>query len=58
MTTSPGTLAIRRVPLIANGDGWWSFLHIDDAAEATALAVERGNAGSIYGCSGSPRHVL
>jgi nucleoside-diphosphate-sugar epimerase len=21
---------------------WWSFLHIDDAAEATALAVERG----------------
>ena len=38
----------RRVPLIANGDGWWSFLHIDDAAEATALAVERGDAGNIY----------
>ncbi|MGJ4859869.1 NAD-dependent epimerase/dehydratase family protein [Labrys sp. KB_33_2] len=26
---------------------WWSFLHIDDAAEATALAVDRGLPG-IY----------
>jgi nucleoside-diphosphate-sugar epimerase len=33
----------RRVPLIGSGEAWWSFLHIDDAAEATALAVERGN---------------
>lgn len=32
----------RRVPLIGSGAAWWSFLHIDDAAEATALAVERG----------------
>jgi len=32
----------RRVPLIGSGDAWWSFLHVDDAAEATALAVERG----------------
>ncbi|PWT91517.1 MAG: dehydrogenase, partial [Proteobacteria bacterium] len=32
----------RRVPLIGSGDAWWSFLHIDDAAEATARAVERG----------------
>jgi nucleoside-diphosphate-sugar epimerase len=32
----------RRVPLIGSGAGWWSFLHIEDAAEATALAVERG----------------
>src|SRR5262245_2273848 len=38
----------RRVPLIADGDGWWSFLHIDDAAQATALAVARGKAGNIY----------
>jgi nucleoside-diphosphate-sugar epimerase len=35
----------RRLPLIDGGDGWWSFLHIDDAAAATALAVERGAAG-------------
>jgi nucleoside-diphosphate-sugar epimerase len=32
----------RRVPLIGSGAAWWSFLHIDDAAEATALAVEHG----------------
>ena len=32
----------RRVPLIGDGGAWWSFLHIDDAAEATARAVERG----------------
>lgn len=33
----------RRVPLIGDGAAWWSFLHIDDAAEATALAVKHGN---------------
>jgi nucleoside-diphosphate-sugar epimerase len=32
----------RRVPLIGGGTGWWSFVHVADAAEATALAVERG----------------
>ena len=33
----------RRVPLIGDGGAWWSFLHIDDAAEATALAVNQGS---------------
>jgi nucleoside-diphosphate-sugar epimerase len=37
----------RRVPLIGEANGWWSFLHIDDAAAATAIAFERGAAG-IY----------
>jgi nucleoside-diphosphate-sugar epimerase len=37
----------RRVPLIGGGNGWWSFVHVDDAAAATAIAVERG-ASSIY----------
>ena len=37
----------RRVPLIGDANGWWSFVHVDDAAQATALAVERGEAG-IY----------
>lgn len=32
----------RRVPLIGRGSAYWSLIHIDDAAEATALAVERG----------------
>jgi nucleoside-diphosphate-sugar epimerase len=35
----------RRFPVIGDGGGWWSFLHIDDAAAATALAAERGHAG-------------
>jgi 2-alkyl-3-oxoalkanoate reductase len=35
------------VPLIGEANGWWSFLHIDDAAVATAIAIERGAAG-IY----------
>jgi len=38
----------RRFPLIGDGNGWWSFVHTEDAAAATVLAVERGQAGSIY----------
>jgi 2-alkyl-3-oxoalkanoate reductase len=37
----------RRFPLVGDGTGVWSFVHIDDAAGATALAVERGAPG-IY----------
>jgi nucleoside-diphosphate-sugar epimerase len=38
----------RRTPLIGDGSGWWSFVHVDDAAAATVKAIERGKAGSIY----------
>lgn len=37
----------RRFPIIGDGTGIWSFIHLADAAEATALAVERGEPG-IY----------
>jgi nucleoside-diphosphate-sugar epimerase len=37
----------RRLPLIGDGGGWWSFLHVEDAAAATALAIEHGAPG-IY----------
>jgi nucleoside-diphosphate-sugar epimerase len=37
----------RRFPLVGDGTGVWSFIHIDDAAAATAAAVERGAPG-IY----------
>ena len=37
----------RRVPIIGDGAGIWSFLHVTDAASATAAAVERGAPG-IY----------
>jgi 2-alkyl-3-oxoalkanoate reductase len=37
----------RQFPVIGDGSGIWSFVHIEDAAAATAAAVERGHAG-IY----------
>jgi nucleoside-diphosphate-sugar epimerase len=35
----------RRFPIVGSGAGVWSFIHVADAAEATALAVERGAPG-------------
>lgn len=35
----------RQLPLVGNGAGVWSFIHIDDAAYATELAVEDGTPG-------------
>ncbi len=35
----------RRFPLIGDGGGVWSFVHIEDAAAATVAAVERGQPG-------------
>jgi nucleoside-diphosphate-sugar epimerase len=37
----------RGFPLVGGGGGVWSFIHIDDAAEATVAAVEHGSQG-IY----------
>ena len=43
------TMAIRKrqFPVVGNGAGVWSFIHVDDAAAATAVAIERGERG-IY----------
>jgi 2-alkyl-3-oxoalkanoate reductase len=38
----------RRMPVIGDGAGLWSFIHVDDAAAATVAAIERGRAGNIY----------
>lgn len=35
----------RRLPVVGSGDGIMSLVHIDDAAAATAAAVERGEPG-------------
>lgn len=35
----------RRFPLVGSGEGWWSFVHVDDAAAATVHAIERGAPG-------------
>ena len=37
----------RQFPVVGDGGGVWSFIHIDDAAAATLAAVERGRRG-IY----------
>jgi nucleoside-diphosphate-sugar epimerase len=35
----------RRLPVIGDGAGVWSWIHLDDAAAATAAALERGDRG-------------
>ena len=35
----------RKFPLVGDGGGVWSFIHVADAAEATVAAVERGTRG-------------
>jgi nucleoside-diphosphate-sugar epimerase len=37
----------RQFPIVGSGQGRWSFIHVDDAAEATLAALERGRPG-IY----------
>ena len=35
----------RRLPIVGDGAGVWSFVHVDDAAAATLAAIERGAPG-------------
>ncbi len=35
----------RKFPLVGDGGGVWSFIHIADAANATVAAIEHGNPG-------------
>ena len=37
----------RRLPIVGDGGGIWSFIHVEDVAGATAAAVSRGTPG-IY----------
>jgi nucleoside-diphosphate-sugar epimerase len=41
-------IRLRRVPLIGDGAGWWSFVHVSDAAEATVQAIDHGTPGNVY----------
>jgi nucleoside-diphosphate-sugar epimerase len=40
-------VAKRKLPIVGDGAGVWSFLHVDDAAGATIAAIDRGGPG-IY----------
>ena len=35
----------RRMPIVGDGGGVWSWIHLDDAASATLAALERGKPG-------------
>ncbi len=37
----------RRMPIVGDGAGIWSFVHVDDAAAATVAAIE-GQASGVY----------
>jgi nucleoside-diphosphate-sugar epimerase len=47
----------RRFPIIGDGGGVHSYVHIDDAAAATAIAVERGLPGVYYVVDDDPAPV-
>jgi nucleoside-diphosphate-sugar epimerase len=41
-------VAKRRFPIVGDGGGIWSLVHIEDVAEATLAAIEHGRPGAIY----------
>jgi nucleoside-diphosphate-sugar epimerase len=47
----------RRFPIVGDGGGVWSHIHIEDAAAATAIAVERGQPGIYYIVDDEPAPV-
>ncbi len=48
----------RRLPLVGDGGGVWSFVHVADAAAATVAALERWTPGELYNvCDDDPAPV-
>jgi nucleoside-diphosphate-sugar epimerase len=47
----------RRLPLIGDGGGYWSFIHIEDAAAATLAALEPGRHGVYNIVDDAPARV-
>jgi nucleoside-diphosphate-sugar epimerase len=47
----------RRFPVVGDGGGVWSFVHIEDAAAATVAAVERGPRGISHIVDDDPAPV-
>ena len=47
----------RRFPLVGDGGGVWSFIHVADAAEATVAAVEHGSRGVYNVVDDDPARV-
>jgi nucleoside-diphosphate-sugar epimerase len=47
----------RKFPLVGDGGGVWSFIHVADAAEATVAAVEDGSRGAYNVVDDDPTPV-
>lgn len=47
----------RMLPIIGDGAGVWSFLHVEDAAAATVAAITRGTPGIYNVCDDEPAPV-
>ena len=47
----------RKFPVVGDGGGVWSFVHVADAAEATVLSVERGVRGAYNVVDDDPARV-
>ena len=52
-----GPIRKRRFPIVGDGGGVWSYVHIEDAAAATAIAVEHGQPGIYYIVDDDPAPV-
>lgn len=46
-----------RFPVVGGGTGMWSFMHVEDAATATAAAVDRGAPGVYHVADDDPAPV-
>lgn len=46
-----------KFPLVGDGGGVWSFIHVGDAAEATVAAIERGQRGAYNVVDDDPAPV-
>jgi len=47
----------RRFPIVGDGGGVWSFIHVADAAEATVAAIEHGRRGVYNVVDDDPARV-
>jgi nucleoside-diphosphate-sugar epimerase len=51
------TIRRRKLPLIGKGGGVWSFVHVEDAADATVIAIDRGRPGVYHIVDDEPAPV-
>jgi nucleoside-diphosphate-sugar epimerase len=52
-----GPIRKRRFPIVGDGGGVWSHVHVEDAAAATAAAVDHGKPGIYYVVDDDPAPV-